>query len=327
MGIYSNKLNYKSTIESCQNEYIKADRESTLKYRKKYKYTGYQPCAILITSYGCRNHCAFCIRWRIENPKQMELPMDEVIDEIVSINEPYIMICDSDFLINKKRLLEFMDLLEERNIKKTFMCYGSVNTVLENEDILDRLSKNGLKAVIVGYESFDDKYLSKWTKKTTADNNYKATEILKKAKIATWGTFIIHPDFSKEDFKKSKEYIKYLKPELMSYTPLCPHPLTPLYNEYRDRLIYEKEDYEKWSFGDVVIYPSKMSLKRYYFEILLLGIFTNLNWYSLKYGFKTFPLKNNFRMIFGFNQILKVYFKNILFGGKKCKSLSQFMQE
>ena len=42
--------------------------------------------------------------------------------------------------------------------------------------------------------------------------------------------------------------------------------------EYKDRLIYDVEDYEKWNFGDVLIYPSNMSLRRYYWEILKFGI-------------------------------------------------------
>ncbi len=311
MGVYSKSLEYKNTIPSCQNEYVKADREVTARYRSEYKYVGYQPCAVLQTSYGCRNHCSFCVRWRLEGAELVELPIKEVVDEIEALKEPYVMICDNDFLISEKRLLEFLDLVEERNIKKTYICYGSVNSILEKEYLFDRLSRNGLKAVIVGYESFDDTQLKKWNKSATVDENHRATQILKRNGIACWGSFILHPDFSKEDFKKLKKYHSYLKPELLTFSPLVPHPLTPLYEEYKDRLIYKKEDYEKWNFGDVVIYPSKMTLKEYYWEVLKFGLPVNLNWYSVKYTLRTFPLKNTLRMVFGFNQIISVYLKNI----------------
>ena len=317
MGVYSRKFNYQNNISACRNEYVRADRESTAKYRKKYKYTGYQPCAIMQTSYGCRNQCSFCIRVRLEGSKVVELPIKDVVDEIGSITEPYIMICDSDFLINEKRLLEFSDLLEQRDIRKAFICYGSVNSILEKEHVFARLSRNGLKAVIVGFETFDDTLLKNWNKSATVDENYRAKQILNKSGIAAWGTFILHPDFTKNDFRKLRKYLKYLKPEFISFTPLVPHPLTPLYEEYKDRLIFAKEDYEKWSFGDVVIYPSKMTLRRYYWEVLKLGIPANLNWHSIKYSLKTFPLKNTLRMMFGFNQIIKIYTKNILAGGNK----------
>ena len=310
-GIYSRKRQYQVTLPSCQNEYIKPDRECTDKYRKKYNYVGFSPCAILQTSYGCKNHCKFCVRWRIEGPKVVELPINDVVDEIESIKEPYIMIIDNDFLVNEKRLLKFLDLIEKRKIKKKYIIFGSVNNIIDKEYIFERLSKNGFVAVIVGYESFDNKQLKEWTAKTTKDGNVKATQILQKNKIAIWGSFILHPDFSKEDFKELIKYHKLLKPELLTFSPLVPHPLTPLYDEFKDRLIYDQEDYEKWNFGDVLIRPSKMSLKQYYWEVLKFGIPINLNWYSIKYMLTAFPLRNTFKMIFGFNQSIKVYLKNI----------------
>ena len=317
MGVYSRKRQYQSTLESCQNEYIKPDRECSRQYRKNYKYVGYSPCAILQTSYGCRNHCKFCVRWRIEGPKVVELPVEDVVDELNSLEEPYVMIIDNDFLINEKRLLAFLDLVEKRNIQKKYIVYGSVKSILEKEYLFERLAKVGIVAVIVGYESFDDEQLTEWNKGATVDDNFRATQVLRKNGIAIWGSFILLPDFTKEDFRKLIRYHKKLKPELLTFSPLVPHPLTPLYEEYKDRLIYDQEDYEKWNFGDVLIRPSKMTLKQYYWEILKFGIPINLNFYSVRYMLTAFPLKNTLRMIFGFHQSIKVYIKNILFGREK----------
>ena len=311
MGIFSKKRQYQSTMESCQNEYVKPDREMSAKYRKKYKYAGYQPYATLQTSYGCRNHCTFCIRRKLEG-KLTERDINEVIQDIQEIKEDTIMICDSDFLINEQRLVRFCELLEEKKIQKTYICYGSVNSILEKEALFKRLSDNGVKAVIVGLESFSDAFLKSYNKSATLDDNYKAVQILKKEGIATWGTFILHPDFSKEDFKNFRRYLRYLKPEMISFTPLVPHFLTPLYKQYEDRLIYPRDDYEKWSFGDVIVYPSKMSLRRYYFEVLKIGVPANFNMCTIRYCLRTFSFKQNFGLIFGFDQILKVYLKNML---------------
>lgn len=318
MGIYSKKLQYQSTLPSCQNEYVKPDREMSRKYRHKYKYGGYQPYATIQTSYGCRNHCTFCIRRKLEG-KLTERPIEDVVKEIQEIKEDNIMIADSDFLINEKRLVKFCDLLEKKKIKKTYICYGSVNSILEKEKLFKRLSDNGVKAVIVGLESFSDVFLKKYNKAATLDENYKAVQVLRSNGIATWGTFIIHPDFSKEDFKNFRKYLKYLKPEMISFTPLVPHFLTPLYQQYKDRLIYPRDDYEKWSFGDVIIYPSKMSLRRYYFEVLKLGVPANFNLTTIKYCLRSFSFKQNFGLIFGFDQILKVYLKNLFFAKKPGK--------
>lgn len=312
-GIYSRALHFENTIETCYNEYVRPDTECTKRYRRYYKYVGFQPCAVIQTSFGCRNRCSFCIRWRIEGPVLQEVDIEEVVDQIEHLDEPYVMICDNDFLIRKARLEKFCDLLEQKNIRKRYVCYGSVNSILEKPELFSRLRKNGLAAVIVGYESFDEAQLRSYNKASSADDNLVATRILQKNGIACWGSFILHPDWDKEDFKKLHAYKKLLRPELMSFSPLNPHPLTPLFEEYRDRLLYDETDYDKWNFGDVLIRPSKMSLRAYYFEVLKFTFGVNLNWHSLKYTVKEFPIQNTLRMLFGFNTILSVYIKNFLF--------------
>ncbi|WP_143154909.1 hypothetical protein [Tissierella praeacuta] len=63
---------------------------------------------------------------------------------------------------------------------------------------------------------------------------------------------------------------------MSSVSPLTPFPNLPMYKQYENRLIFKKEDYEKWSFGQVIINPSKMSLRRYYYELLKTNLYINL---------------------------------------------------
>ena len=311
-GIYSRKRQYQSTLKFCQNEYVKPDRELTIKYRKHYNYVGYRPCALLQTSYGCRNHCKFCVRWRIEGAKLVEIPIKDVVQEIEEIREDVIKIVDNDFLINEKRVSSFLDLIEKKKIKKKYICFGSANSILENEQILKRFAKNGLKVVIIGIESCDDKKLKEWNKASTKDETYKAVMILKKYNISVCGNVILDPDFKISDFKNIKDYHKKLKLEMCTFTPLIPHPLTPLYNKYKDRLIYDIDDYEKWNFGEVVVYPSNMSLGRFYFEMIKLTIPFNFNKTTIKYLFREYSVKNIFKMLFGFKGGAKIYIRNVL---------------
>ena len=311
-GIYSKSLSFINDGHFCLNEYIVPDRSSTKKYRHNYQYTGFKPCAVVQTAYGCRNKCKFCIRWKLEGSELREVDINEIVAQIESLDEPYIMICDNDFLINESRLTRFCDLLEERNIRKKYMCYGSVNSILEKPHILSRLNRNGLMAVIVGYEAFDDSRLEEYNKASTVDENHAATGLLHENDIAAWGSFIIHPDWDKADFARLLKYIGLLKPELITFSPLVPHPLTPLYEEYKDRLIYSVEEYEKWNFGDVLIKPSQMPLRAYYWQVLKLAVRINLNAHALNYIRKNIPLKNSVRMTLGFKSLLSVYVKNII---------------
>ena len=273
---------------------------------------GYKPCALLQTSYGCRNHCKFCVRWRIEGAKLIEIPIKEVVEEIESIKEPYIKIIDNDFLTNESRLVEFLDLVEQKNIRKKYVCFGSANSVLEKTHLLERLAKNGLKVVIIGIESCDDAKLKEWNKASTKDDTYKAIKILKEHDISVCGNVILDPDFTKEDFKNIVRYHKKLQPEMCTFTPLIPHPLTPLYEKYKDRLIYSIDDYEKWNFGEVMIYPSKMSLNKFYYEMIKLSGSFNFNKTTIKYLLREYPLKNVITMAFGFKGGAKIYIRHML---------------
>jgi hopanoid C-3 methylase len=311
-GIYSKALAFINDGEFCYNEYVVPNRSCTERYRKDYKYVGYQPCAIIQTAYGCRNRCNFCIRWKLEGGQLREVPIETIIDQISELSEPYVMICDNDFLVNEQRLVSFCEELEKRRIKKEYICYGSVSSILEKPHLLKRLHEAGLVAVIVGYESFDDKQLSIYNKSSTTDDNEKATLLLKANGIACWGSFIVHPDWDKDDFRQLIDYIGLLKPELATFSPLVPHPMTPLYETYRSRLLFDADDYEKWNFGDVLIRPSKMGLRAYYWEVLKLTLKINGNWYSVQYTLKTFPIHNTLKMLTGFNTLFSVYLKNLL---------------
>ncbi|MBP1762896.1 MAG: B12-binding radical protein [Firmicutes bacterium] len=311
-GIYSKSQNFINEGIFCQNEYIVPDRQSTAKYRSQYQYVGFSPCALIQTAYGCRNRCNFCIRWKLEGQNLREIDIREIVDQIQNLAEPYVMICDNDFLINEKRLEEFCDLISERKIRKKYICYGSVNSILEKPDAIRRLSKAGLMAVIVGYEAFDDERMLEYNKAATVSENKLATEVLQRNKIACWGSFIIHPDWSKADFKKLVQYVRYLKPELITFSPLVPHPLTPLYEQYKDRLLYAKEEYEKWNFGDVLIRPSQMSLRQYYWQVIKFAMIVNFNRHSAAYTVKNIPMHNIWKMISGFKTIFSVYIKNMM---------------
>lgn len=275
-GVLSKDLNYISTGNHGRNQYLLPDRSSTKKYRQEYSYLGYKPAAIMEFGIGCEKTCDFCLRWRIEGYKEELMDLELVKKDLKSIEQATIMIFDNDFFANEYKIKTFIDTVKELNLEKNFIAYASVNGILAYEEYLQDLKSIGLKAVLIGYESFDDDEMESYHKKASIDDNLEASKILKKYKIDAWASFIAHPDWSLEDFKSLRSYIRKLKPEITSISPLTPFPNLPMYDRYRDRLLYEKEDYEKWSFGQVMIRPSQISLRRYYFELLKTNLYVNL---------------------------------------------------
>ena len=259
-----------------RNEALLPDRSSTEKYRKDYSYFGYKPAAIMQISRGCKNRCNFCLRWRIEGCNEQELDLKMIEEDLQQIQEETVMLYDNDILGSAERVRRVIEIFGGLKKKKNLIAYASVQGILTHKDKLKALKDTGLKALLVGYESFKDEEMIHYQKKSRVKENFEAASLLKAAGIDVWASFMAHPDWDKEDFKAFRRYVKALRPEISSVSPLTPFPNLPLYEEYKDRLLFEKEDYEKWSFGQVTIQPGKLSLKNYYREMLKTNLYINL---------------------------------------------------
>lgn len=306
-GVRSKNLDYKSTGVKGRNEYMLPDRDSTAKYRKEYSYFGYKPAAIMEFGTGCEKVCDFCLRWRIEGVKEKLIDLELTKKDLESINEQTIMFMDNDFLANKEKLEAFINIVKELKLNKNYIMYGSVQGVIEFEEYLKELKKLGLKALLVGYETFSDEEMNVYHKKSSTIDNFKASEILRDLGIDVWASFMAHPNWSKNDFKLFRKYIKELKPQITSISPLTPFPNLPMYKEYKERLLYKANDFEKWSFGQVMIKPLKITIRSYYWELLktnlYVNIFVNKNTEMInKYG-----IKNILRIFFGSIKAVKKY--------------------
>ena len=275
-GVYQKRNSFKDKFPEGRNQYLLPDRTSTEKYRMHYSYFGYRPAAIMEYGVGCESRCSFCLRWRIEGYKETEIDKDITIEDLKSIKEDTIMFIDNDFLANRKKLEGFLSLIKELGLRKNYIVYGSVKGVLKNRDLLIEFRNLGLKAVLIGYETFRDDELQSYNKDISSNANLEAAELLRELEIDVWASFMAHPDWTSDDFRKFRKYIKKLRPQITTINPLTPFPGLPMYEQYRDRLLFKKEDYEKWSFGQLIIRPSNMSIRRYYYELMITYLYVNL---------------------------------------------------
>ncbi|WP_163340257.1 B12-binding domain-containing radical SAM protein [Desulfopila sp. IMCC35008] len=298
-GVQSKKEGFAVPKQLQFNEYLIPDRSSTQRYRHHYSYFGYKPSALLQTSQGCSKCCSFCLRWRIEGAVERHQDMSAICRQIADIDEETIMIVDNDFLCDGGRLETLCDYLKEKRIRKNFICYSSVHSVLANKDSVERFARYGLKAALVGYESHNSKELSAYNKKCTVTDSKRASEILRGCGIDVWASFIMHPDWSHEDFHSLRKYIRILQPEVSSLTPLTPFPGLPYFDTFRDRLLVDEQEYTKWSFGQVTIRPGKMTLQAYYLEILKTNLYINLFMNNAMYLVRKFGWKALFRIAHG----------------------------
>ena len=295
--------------------YLFPDRDKVNKYRSKYYYMFHRNCSLIKTSFGCPYQCKFCFCRQVTDGKYFARDLDNIIAELQSIKETEIYIVDDDFLVDRDRLLKFCDLLEKNNIRRKYLIYGRADFIAANEDVIKRFKEVGLRAVIVGLESCDSNELVDYNKKTLVTTNEEAVAILHKYDVECYGTFILGLDWRKEDFNALARWIKKLGLVFVNLQPLTPLRGTELYEQYRRDFIIREDEYEKWDLAHLVVKPSNISSRKYYWYTILLYYKITVNPKSAWYMVKKYGLHDTLKLSVGAFKVNIQYLKKWI-GGK-----------
>lgn len=294
--------------------YPHPNRQLVNRYRHKYYYMFHNPCALIKTSYGCPYQCSFCFCREITDGRYFVRDLEDIIEEIKGIPEREIYIVDDDFLVDRDRILEFCRLLKDNQLDKRFLIYARADFIAANEDIIEEFSSAGLRAVIVGLESSSEEELRKYNKKSSVEINEKAISILKKHNTECYGTLILGVDWDVKDFDRLYRWIKKIDIKFINLQPFTPIPGTALFDEYKDQLIIPREQHEKWDLAHLTVQPSKMSIRKYYWNIIKLYYKITMNPKNLIKMIGEYGIKENMKLSIGASKITMQYlikmFKN-----------------
>jgi len=290
------------------------DRGAVSAYRSKYYYMFHSPCALIKTSFGCPYNCSFCFCKEITDGKYFRREIEDVLGELELIKEEEVYIVDDDFLHDTNYLLELIDGLKRKNIRKRFLVYGRADFVAENKDILIELKNIGLQAVIVGIESVREQDLKAYNKKTTKNINEECIKILKELDIELYATLIIPLDFTKKDFRELTSWLRQLNVRFVNLQPLTPLPGTEIFESYIDDLLVKREQYELWDMAHVVLKPEFMSIRRFYLELLISYYRVIMRPKHVLALIKKYGIKSNVKMLVGSSFVSFQYIQKIVRG-------------
>lgn len=290
------------------------DRKAVSSYRSSYYYMFHNPCALIKTSYGCPYSCSFCFCREVTRGRYHTRTMESVIGELEEIPEEEIYIVDDDFLFGREKLLRFAELLIKRGIKKNYLVYGRADFIAENRDIMEILKDSGLSAVIVGIESIRKKDLQDYRKNTTREVNESCIRILKELHIELYATMIVPLDFSARDFRDLAGWLVEQKVTFVNLQPLTPLPGTEIFEDYKEELLYGRDQYHVFDMAHVVLRPSEMSVRMFYTRLLwcyhrVVMRPSNIRRLLGKYG-----LRSNLRMLRGSQMVSLQYLRKIVRG-------------
>jgi len=168
-------------VEQCEADYNAFDVSS---YITEEKINLGKKNISMFTSRGCPYDCQFCShpfgkRWR-------GISANKIIKQIKHLKEKYgidgIVFCDDNFMHDKKRLEDFLDLLEKEKLNIEWTCSARVNNVVDVE-LVKRMKKLGCKWIGLGAESGSQKTLNNMHKGITVRQIYNCLNILEKANM------------------------------------------------------------------------------------------------------------------------------------------------
>jgi anaerobic magnesium-protoporphyrin IX monomethyl ester cyclase len=202
----------------------------------------------IFTSFGCPYLCTFCHTRPVLLKKVVYRNLNEVMEEIKLIasikkyEKFHLSILDEAFVINKKRVLEFCNLLRAKRLNISWDCYGRVDAI--NEELLKIMSKSSCVGIYYGIESGSNAVLKEIKKGFTIEEAIKTLLLSKKYIKKVVASFIYLFPFEKpSDFYFTKAFVRYL---ISKGIKIDLHSLTPaknseIYLKYKKYLFISKK--------------------------------------------------------------------------------------
>jgi hopanoid biosynthesis associated radical SAM protein HpnJ len=208
-------------------------------YRRDLKIANYfigylkHPYVSLYTGRGCRSKCTFCLwpqtvgghRYRVRSPEHVIEEIKWIRENMPEVRE--IMFDDDTFTDFKPRAEEIARGLGRLGV--TWSCNAKANVPYET---LKVMKDNGLRLLLVGYESGDDQILRNIKKGLRTDIARRFTEDCRKLGITIHGTFVLGlPSETRETIEKTIRFAQEINPHTIQVSLAAPYPGTRLYQE------------------------------------------------------------------------------------------------
>ena len=218
--------------------------------------------ACVRTSVGCPNRCKFCVVHFLANGKYIQREVEDVVDEIASLDQEYVYFVDDETFVNTKRMRKMAEMLIERGVKKKYLSWARADTICKDPGLFELWKKAGLEFVYIGFESLEEGNLDAYNKNATPSQNRQARQVLRDLDLNIHAALMIDPDFDAKDFETVQRAVKEMAPAEFAFTVYSPPPGTPEFEESRDKFICDDPCY----YYDCLhtILPTKLPLKKFY---------------------------------------------------------------
>jgi len=198
---------------------------------------------LLMGSRGCPYSCSYCAT-QIWTRKVRYRSLTNILEEIKYVHQRYgtrqFTFKDDSFTVNRKRVMEFCNMLMNEGIKINWDCNTRVDLV--DPELLRTMKKAGCNSIKVGIESGSERILKLMDKGITLERIQEAARLFREAGIHWTAYFMMGiPTETKEDVKKTLELLYKIKPSFASIGVYEPFPGTRLFDMGVEHGLVNKE--------------------------------------------------------------------------------------
>jgi hopanoid biosynthesis associated radical SAM protein HpnJ len=201
-------------------------------------YIGYlkHPYLSLYTGRGCRSRCTFCLwpqtvgghRYRTRSAEHVLGEMARIRDLFPTVKE--VFFDDDTFTDDRRRAEEIARGMGKLGL--TWSCNAKANVPY---DVLKILRDNGLRLLLVGYESGNQQILINIKKGVRVERARQFTRDCRDLGITIHGTFIVGlPGETAETIQETIRFAKEINPHSLQVSIAAPYPGTALYQQAKE---------------------------------------------------------------------------------------------
>ncbi|MBV8638529.1 MAG: hopanoid biosynthesis associated radical SAM protein HpnJ [Candidatus Eremiobacteraeota bacterium] len=202
-------------------------------------YIGYlqHPYVSFYTGRGCRSKCTFCLwpqtlgghSYRVRSVENVEAEMQRAKELFPQVREFFFD--DDTFTDNQPRAEEIARRLGKLGV--TWSCNAKANVPRKTLEIM---KENGLRLLLVGYESGSQQILNNIKKGIRLDIAREFSKNARELGITIHGTFILGlPGETPETIRETIRYACEIDPETIQVSLAAPYPGTELYRQAQEQ--------------------------------------------------------------------------------------------
>ena len=234
----------------------------------------YPSIGVVQASRGCPYGCRFCAIQNVKGFCFRPRPVDQVIEEIKSIESERFMFADSSLTINN----DFTKALFQEiiGLKKKFSCYGNINMLQNDDELLDLARRAGCETWLIGFESINQRAIRHAGKSTNKVQEYASgIKKIRDQRMGIIGLFIFGFDTDEPDiFHATLNAVNKWKLDRAGFAILTPFPGTAVFNDLDIKKRIFTKNWAKYDLKNVVFQPMNLSIKQ---------LFTGRNFIAKKF--------------------------------------------